>query len=364
LILDEPTNHLDLHAAIWLEHYLTTYPYTILLVSHDESFLDTVVDNIIHFNNQRLTRYKGNWTSYIKQREQKKKETDKKHKAQEKQENKLKQSVQKNKGSKTGKIAKNNLEKAKKERVEVIRDEKEVCFEFPDPGVVTETALLQFKNVKFGYSWEKILFTDLDFGIYHDSRIGLVGANGVGKSTIMNLMLSDLTPLDGQVICNPHLRIARFSQHHVDQLDMEKTPVEHLQALGGEQNTAELRKHLGRFGIVGNVALQKIESLSGGQKSRVAFAACAAKHPHIMLLDEPSNHLDLYAIKALAKGLQEYGGGLVVISHNQRLIEDCCNQLWVVYADGTAKKFEGSFQEYKEVVIAELEENDQLYTQK
>ena len=185
-----------------------------------------------------------------------------------------------------------------------------------------------------------------------------------GKSTIMNLMLNELQPLDGQIFSNPHLRIARFSQHHVDQLDMDKTPVEHLQEIDGSISIAELRKHLGRFGIAGNLALQKIKTLSGGQKSRVTFAGAALKHPHIMLLDEPSNHLDLYAIKALVDGLKHYEGGLVIISHNQRLIEECCNQLWVVYKDGTVKRFEGTFQEYKEHVIAELSEQNELYTQK
>ena len=211
--------------------------------------------------------------------------------------------------------------------------------------------MIQFKNVKFGYSEDKILLNSLDFGIYHGLKIGIVGENGVGKSTILKLILGAVQPLDGHIVVNPHVRIAHFSQHHIDQLNMNATPIEHLQNIDPELAVCDIRKHLGRFGITGNLACQQIERLSGGQKSRVTLAGSALFQPHIMLLDEPSNHLDIFALTALIDGLKSYHGSLFIISHNQKLLESCCHELWVVSSNTHVKIFPGTFQDYKETIL-------------
>lgn len=261
LILDEPTNHLDIQASVWLENYLKSYEYSLLLVSHDQILLDEVVTNIIHFDQQKLVKYKGNYSSFRKQ-----------YPASSKKEN----------------------------------------INFIAPKPLTDSALITFTDVSFGYD-ASLLFKDLNFGIYSDSKIGLVGPNGIGKSSLLNIILGNVE-YQGSVYVNRHMRIGYFCQHQIDNLNLNSTCLEYLSSIR-DLNVAEQRKLLGRFGLVGATPLQKIASLSGGQKSRLVFASIAMVEPHLLLLDEPSNHLDIETISTLIESLQEYKGGLVIISH-------------------------------------------------
>lgn len=361
LILDEPTNHLDLHASIWLEHYLSRYKKTLLLVSHDESILNDCVDSVLHFFDQKLTRYKGNYSSFLTTREQNITAAKKKQKAQDVKIKKDRKAAQKNAGSKEGARKRKEVEKVKQDRIEITLDEKAPSFNFPEIVINQETAVLKFDNVSYSYVEGRPVVKDLQFGIYMDSRIALVGANGTGKSTIMKLMSGELRPDFGSVEGNSQLRVVKYDQHAEEKLDLDATAIEWLQRSvkdfeGGEPAA---RKFLGRFGLTGQLPLQKVGTLSGGQKARLVFATLAAQGPHLMLLDEPTNHLDLFAIQSLAEGLQAYGGGLVVISHNQSILSAVCNQCWVV-TDHSVKMFEGGFSEYKQsivdVLLAEEEE--------
>lgn len=325
LILDEPTNHLDLYALIWLENYLIEeWNKTVIIASHERDFLNNVVDSIIHLYDQKLVEYHGGYDSFLKRLKEQNKSKEK--------------SKPKSKGKKTN--SKPN------------RESKPPRFDFPEP-LPLNPPLLQFKDVKFGYSEDKILFDSLDFGIDMESRIGLVGPNGSGKSTIMNLIAGSIQPLDGEVIINRKMRMARFTQHHVEQLDLNMTGLQHIMKNHPNINFQEAYNHLARFGLTGDYPKKLIGNLSGGYKSRITFADLAFEPPQVLLLDEPSNHLDIETIDALIKSLKEFKGGIIMISHNTRLLSQVCDQIWIV-KDRDVIEFNGGFEEYRHQIIKEI----------
>lgn len=357
LILDEPTNHLDIPAVIWLEDYLSRWKKSLLLVSHDRDFLDGTCDNIIHLHNQTLTFYKGDFQTFMKVRGNKQRELSNKRNAQLREKKKKEKYVRENvtKQAKQAKRIKKEL--AKQEVVEEDRDDPSLVFNFPDPDDMKDiTAVISLKDVSFGYPGNNLIFKNLELGIYLDSRIGCVGPNGAGKSTLLKLIDASHPPTKGRLEKKDHLRIARFHQHHIDQLDLDVSAIEYFVGkFDGQPFT--FRQHLARFGVCGDLATQKISSLSGGQKSRVAIAELAYKRPHVLLLDEPTNHLDMETINALIDGISRFEGAVIIISHNQHLIEAATNELWVVSKKGSVKRFKGEFQEYKEEIMMRFDED-------
>jgi ATPase subunit of ABC transporter with duplicated ATPase domains len=227
-----------------------------------------------------------------------------------------------------------------------------VKFEFEDPGKLN-APILQIKDVSFSWSPDqKPLFQNIELNIDMDSRIAIVGPNGAGKSTFMSLMLDEngLEPTTGEIVRNRHLRATKFAQHFVEQLEMSASPVDYLQKCFPDMTPLEIRGVLGRFGLKGTTQTQAIALLSGGQKSRLMLTNIALRKPHILFLDEPTNHLDIESVDALAKALEDFPGGIVLISHDERLITSVCNELWVV-ADGTVEVFDGEFEDYKQGII-------------
>lgn len=354
LILDEPTNHLDLNAVIWLEDYLSNWKKTLLVVSHERNFLSNVATNIIHFHNQTMTTYKGDYDTFVKVRAMNQRAQGRKKDSQAKHEEKIKDFINKNKG-KGGQVKSRQKMMNKFQPVILDTDDPSLCFGFPDPEPLG-IPVLQLREVSFKYSDQRPIFNELDFGVDMESRVAVVGPNGVGKSTLLKLMAGLLKETDGYVYRNRNLRIARFSQHHVDQLIMDQTPLEYMQSKFGDASPLEIRKHLGRFGLSGNLPLRSIQNLSGGQKSRVVLAEICWQNPHIMLLDEPTNHLDMEMIESLGEALLDFKGGIVLVSHNQRLVELITNELWVCGRDGSVTIFDGEFEDYKQEVIREIEE--------
>ena len=240
------------------------------------------------------------------------------------------------------------------ERMEVLEDvadDPRWKFEFPDPGVLG-VPVLQVQDVAFGYSADKPLFTGANFGIDTDSRIAIVGPNGVGKSTLLKLILGELEPSAGHVARNPKLRVACFTQHHTAQLDMSATPLEYLSRLYPGHKPETLRAHLSSFGLSGDLALQPIRTLSGGQKSRVSFAIISWRKPHVLVLDEPTNHLDLETIDAVIVALGNFNGGVICVSHDAHFIESVADEIWVL-GSGRVSKFKGEFKDYRRVAMGE-----------
>jgi len=265
--------------------------------------------------------------------------------------NKKKKIAQLNK--KQDKIARDEKEKMKKKGiVEKAGKEYSVKFIFRDPGVLGYP-IIQIKKSSFGYKPgpENLLFQNLELNIDLSSRIAIVGPNGVGKSTLMNLILGELKPTEGYIERNRNLRVAKFSQHFVDQLTMTDTPVEYIAKKFPEYKLQEVRNKLGLFNLKGDLHNKPISLLSGGQKSRVAMAEIGLKMPHIFFLDEPTNHLDIQSVDALSHSLQEFKGGIILITHDQRLVNTVANQLWVCRGDKKVEIYEGTFENYKQDII-------------
>jgi len=187
-----------------------------------------------------------------------------------------------------------------------------------------------------------------------NSRIAIVGPNGAGKTTLMNLILGDLEPTKGEILRNRNLRVAKFSQHFIDQLTMTDTPVVYIGKIFPDMKPQDVRNKLGMYNLKGTLHNQPISLLSGGQKSRVAMAEIGLKIPHIFFLDEPTNHLDIQSVDALAQALQEFKGGVVLITHDQRLVSTVANELWVCRGDGGVEIFDGSFNDYKQQIIDKM----------
>ncbi|KAE8683690.1 ABC transporter F family member 4 [Hibiscus syriacus] len=376
LLLDEPTNHLDLRAVLWLEEYLYRWKKTLVVVSHDRDFLNTVCTEIIHLHDLKLQFYRGNFDDFESGYEQRRKEMNKKFEIYEKQVKAAKRSgnrVQQEKVKDRAKFAAAKEAAKNKGKGKIDEDEApveapkkwrdySVEFHFPEPTELTPP-LLQIINVSFSYpNREDFRLSDVDLGIDMGTRVAIVGPNGAGKSTLLNLIAGDLVPTEGEVRRSQKLRIGRYSQHFVDLLTMGETPVQYLLRLHPDQEGLSkqeaVRAKLGKFGLPSHNHLTPIAKLSGGQKARVVFTSISMSKPHILLLDEPTNHLDMQSIDALADALDEFTGGVVLVSHDSRLISRVCedeekSQIWVV-DNGTVNTFPGAFEDYKEELQREI----------
>jgi len=337
LLLDEPTNGLSLDAVIWLENYLQTglQPHTTLIVvSHDRVFLNCVVDTIILLEEKSLKYFKGDVDTFEKTRSQQRLQLSRTRDAQLLQIAHMQKFVDRFRyNAKRASLAQSRL-KAISRIEQVMNDEvfmePEMQFEFPDPMDESTGPLLQAEDVGFGYVPGQFLFQHVDFSLSAGSRVVLLGANGMGKSTFMKLLSGQLEPTQGLIRRRPTARVATFSQHHVDQLDLKQTPLEFMLALYPGTTSVEMRPHLARFGVTADLASQRIASLSGGQKSRVSFAACTWTRPHVLLLDEPSSHLDMETADALVMACGAWSGAILIISHDQNLISAVPDELWVL----------------------------------
>lgn len=373
LMLDEPTNHLDLNAVIWLDEYLQKWKKTLLVVSHDQDFLNSVCQEILHIEDLKLISYKGNYDSFKKAEKTKFLQQVKAWEKQEKRLRELKRSGQSREKAQETVKASNKREggarsQKKKnqaiaagtetaEKAELITRPREyaVKLEFAEVAELSRP-VMEVSNVHFRYSEKHpIIFNQIDFGIDMDSRITIVGPNGAGKSTLLKLLTGELDPTKGDVRRNPRLRMGIYNQHFVDRLPMGRTPVEHLRSRFPDEDYQSVRNRLGKYGLEGHAHEVTMRDLSGGQKARVVFVELSLQEPHILLLDEPTNNLDIETIDALCDAINEFNGGVVVVTHDQRLIEECDCTLWVVEKLGVTEWKEG-FEDYKDHILRELEE--------
>ncbi|XP_071443022.1 ATP-binding cassette sub-family F member 1 [Hetaerina americana] len=373
LLLDEPTNHLDLNAVIWLDNYLQGWKKTLLVVSHDQSFLDNVCNEIIHLDQQKLYYYKGNYSMFKKMYFQKRKEMSKEYEKQEKRLKELKahgqskkQAEKKQKEVLTRKQEKNRSRAGQKGGggagddsetgpTELLQKPREyiVKFRFPDPPPL-QPPILGLHNVTFAYEGQKPLLEKCDFGIDLSSRVAIVGPNGVGKSTFLKLLTGDLTPRIGDVKKNHRLRIGRFDQHSGEHLTAEESPSEYLMRLFNLPYE-KARKQLGTFGLISHAHTIRMKDLSGGQKARVALAELCLNAPDVVILDEPTNNLDIESIDALAEAINEYNGGVIIVTHDERLIRETECTLWVI-EDRTINEVDGDFDDYRRELLDSLGE--------
>jgi len=360
LMLDEPTNHLDLEAVLWLQDYLQSYRHTVLLVSHDRAFLNEVCTDIILFDKKKLSYYRGNYDMYLGTRKEQMVVQQKLHEAQKAKVEHMQEFVDRFRfNAKKASLVQSRIKAIERETVvdAVEQEVNKFNFVFLDPGPLGRP-VIQIEGVSFGYNPNKLLFENVHMGIDGDTRIALVGPNGAGKSTLLNLVLEKIQPTDGHILVNPQLRIGVFTQHHMDSFDLHRSAVANMAAKWPLAPEAELRSHLGRFEIHGNDSIKPMKFMSGGQKSRVAFACLTYAKPHVILLDEPTNHLDLEAIEALTHAIQEFKGGVLIISHDQYFIKSVCSQVWVVRR-GSIEEFavngqRAGFDEYKKECLRDF----------
>ncbi|KAL3043290.1 hypothetical protein OYC64_003206 [Pagothenia borchgrevinki] len=365
LMLDEPTNHLDLNAVIWLNNYLQGWKKTLLIVSHDQSFLDEVCTDIIHLDYQKLFYYRGNYLTFKKMYVQKQKEMQKQYDKQEKKLKDLKaggkstkQAEKQTKEALTRKQQKGKKKGAQEEEsqdaTELLKRPKEytVKFTFPNPPPLSPP-ILGLHCVDFGYE-NKPLFKNVDFGIDMESRICIVGPNGVGKSTLLLLLTGKLQPTKGEMRKNHRLKVGFFNQQYADQLNMEETATEYLMR-NFNLPYQDGRKCLGRFGLESHAHTIQISKLSGGQKARVVFAELSCRQPDVLILDEPTNNLDIESIDALSEAINEYKGAVIIVSHDARLITETQCTMWVV-EDRSVVQIDGDFDDYKREVLESLGE--------
>ncbi|KAG0591226.1 hypothetical protein M758_1G156000 [Ceratodon purpureus] len=351
LLLDEPTNHLDLHAVLWLETYLVKWPKTLIVVSHAREFLNSVVTDILHLQNQKIVTYKGDYDTFERTRDERIRNQMKAHEANERTRGHIQAFVDKFRyNAKRASLVQSRIKALERiGHVDAVVNDPDYKFEFPTPEDKPSAPIISFSDACFGYPGGPILFKNLNFGLDLDSRLAMVGPNGIGKSTLLKLISGELEPISGTVFRSAKVRMAVFSQHHVDGLDLSSTPLLYMAHCFPGVLEQRLRAHLGSFGITGNLALQSMYTLSGGQKSRVAFAKITFNKPHILLLDEPSNHLDLDAVEALIQGLALFQGGVLMVSHDEHLISGSVDELWCV-SEGKATPFHGTFAEYKKTL--------------
>ncbi len=360
LLLDEPTNMLDMKAIIWLEnHLITKWTSTLLVVSHDRQFLNVVPTDTLYFANYEITPYKGNFDNFIKVRTERIKNQEREYEAQMDYRKHIQEFIDKFRyNAKRASLVQSKIKMLEKlPELKPIEKESTVSFKFEDPEPLSGSPILQLDEVYFRYSSansSEFLLENLCIGANLKSRICIVGDNGSGKTTLLKLLTGDLTPSKGFRNTHRQLKVGYFTQHHVDQLVMNQSPLEFLASKFPGKPSEQYRSYLGKFGVSGDLSLQPLAALSGGQKSRVAFAVMSATNPNILILDEPTNHLDVETVEALGQSLNSFKGGVILVSHDEQLIKMVCREMWYV-KDKKVIALEG-FDQYRRLIEQELQE--------
>lgn len=345
LLLDEPTNHLDLDAVLWLEKYLSNYPGTLLLISHDRDFLDAVTDNTVHIERQCLTLYKGNYSQFERQRAEQLSQHQANFEKQQRQVAHLQQFIDRFKAQATKARQAQSRIKAL-ERMTMLAPahiDSPFSFSFRDPKSLPNP-LLKMDNVQAGYA-DKVILSNINFQLLPGSRIGLLGRNGAGKSTLIKLLSGELTPKSGEVWYANGVSLGYFAQHQLETLRPQDSPLQHLVRLDPLVPEQKLRDFLGGFGFHGDKALEACAPFSGGEKARLVLALLVYQRPNLLLLDEPTNHLDLDMREAIVMALQDFAGAIVVVSHDRHLLSSTTDEFYLV-AHGKVAPFDGDLQDY------------------
>jgi ATP-binding cassette subfamily F protein 3 len=356
LLLDEPTNHLDLEASLWLESYLAGYAGTLIVISHDRGLLNAVANRIAHIDQRKLVAYGGNYDRFEQVRREKIDLLAKAANKQMEQRQKLQAFIDRFRAKAT-KAAQAQSRVKMLERlgppISVIEDQP-VSFDFPDPEPLSPP-IIAIERGQAGYAPGKPVLRTLNLRIDMEDRIALLGANGNGKSTLAKILSGRLNLLEGELRSSAKLRIGYFAQHQTEELSVDETPFQHMQALMPDAAPAKVRAQLGRFGFGQERADVRVGDLSGGEKSRLLFALMSRDAPHLMILDEPTNHLDIDSREALVSALNAYEGAVVLISHDPHLVELAADRLWLV-ADGQVRPFEGDLDDYKRLLLEQARE--------
>ncbi|WP_193370848.1 ABC-F family ATP-binding cassette domain-containing protein [Pelagibius marinus] len=351
LLLDEPTNHLDLEAALWLEGYLKSYPGTLLLVSHDRGLLNRAVNRIIHLEQRKLTAYTGNYDRFERLRREHLEHQAALQAKQQAQRRHIQAFVDRfrYKASKARQAQSRLKALARMEPIAAVMEDRTVTFDFPSPSHLSPP-ILTLENASVGYEAGKPILSRLNLRLDMDDRVALLGANGNGKSTLSKLFAGRLKCMEGRMTRSGKLKIGYFAQDQAEELDLQATPLAHMQRLMPMETETKLRAQLGRFGFGVERAEVQVGKLSGGEKARLLFALMSRDAPHVLILDEPTNHLDVDSRQALIQALSAFEGAVILVSHDTHLIELTADRLWLV-ADGGVSAFDGDMDDYRKLLL-------------
>ncbi len=351
LLLDEPTNYLDLEGALWLQDYLARYPHTVLTVSHDRDFLDAITDHTLHLDGGKLTLYRGGYSSFARQRAEQRVLLEKAAAKQQAERKHLVAFVErfKAKASKARQAQSRMKRLEKMQMVETMAAEENASVRFPSPEKELAPPIIRLDGVAVGYGERKVL-KKLSLSISNDDRIGLLGANGNGKSTFVKLLAGRLPPMEGNAVRSTKLKVAYFAQHQLDELPIEETPVQLVGRRMPGEAESKIRSRTAQLGFPFAKADTPVMNLSGGEKARLLLGLAAFDGPHLLILDEPTNHLDIPMREALVQAIAEYEGAVVIVSHDRFLLDATCDRLWLV-AGGAVRPFDGDLDDYTKLIL-------------
>jgi len=351
LLLDEPTNHLDLDAVIWLESWLKYFPGTLLLISHDRSFLDNVVESICCIEGGSLKTYKGNYSAFEVQRASHLAQEKATYVKQQREVEHMKRFVERfrAKATKARQAQSRMKQLAKLEMIAPAHVQTAFRFEFKEPAARPDPAMVA-TDVSIGYDLKPIL-ENVRFELRSGARIGLLGKNGAGKSTLIRFLAGQISPISGEVSKSKDLAIGYFEQNSLDQLREQEHPLQHLVRIDGYTKEQELRNYLGGFGFNGDDVFREVGLFSGGERSRLALALIIWQKPNVLLLDEPTNHLDMDMRYALTRALQTFEGSMVLVSHDRSLLSTVCDQLYLIH-EGKLTEFDSDLEDYSSQLLA------------
>jgi ATP-binding cassette subfamily F protein 3 len=358
LLLDEPTNHLDLEGTLWLQDYLARYPRTVLVISHDRDLLDASVDHILHLDQGKLVIYRGNFTSFDRQRREKLALDVKAKKKQDDEKAKLTAFINrfKAKASKAAQAQSRVKRLEKMESISVSIESDVPPFYIPPFDKELAPPLIALDRASVGYG-DNVILKKINLSLAPDARIGLLGANGNGKSTLSKLLAGELKTMDGEMHASSRMKVGYFAQHTLEGLELEETPYQHVrERMPSQLGESQVRGRVARIGFSGARADVPVKSLSGGEKARLAMGLAVFDAPHLLILDEPTNHLDIDSRAALVDALTEYEGAVILVSHDRHLLDACADELWLVQ-HGTVKPFDGTLDDYTRIVLKAARSN-------
>lgn len=352
LLLDEPTNYLDLEGTLWLETYLARYPRSVIVISHDRDLLNNAVNTIVHLDQGKLTLYRGGYDSFDRQRRERQALLASHVKKQQEQRRHMQAFVDRFRAQATkARQAQSRLKAlAKLEPIAGIVDETVMPFHFPAPARALAPPIIAMEQVSVGYEPGKPILSRLDLRIDDDDRIGLLGANGNGKSTFAKLIGGRLAPFDGIFKRDSRLQVGYFAQHQLDELNPAQSAYDHVRELMSGAPEAKVRARVGGLGFVRSKMDTPAGDLSGGEKARLLMGLATFTGANLLILDEPTNHLDIDSREALVRALADFSGAVILISHDRHLVEASVDRLWLV-AEGTVRSYDGDLEEYRRSVL-------------
>jgi len=358
LLLDEPTNYLDLEGAIWLQEHLTRYPHTVVVISHDRDFLDAVTTHTLHLDACKLVLYRGGYSQFERQRAEAAVLAEKAAASVAAERAKLQAFIDrfKAKASKAAQAQSRAKRLEKLAEVALLAPEQAAKLHFPNPEKALSPPLVAFEGVSAGYG-ETTVLRRLNLTIGDDDRIGLIGANGNGKSTFVKLIAGRLAPLSGSIVRAAKLDVAYFAQHQMDELSSDATPYLMVRRRMEGQHEARIRARTAAMGFSSDKADTPIVNLSGGERARLLLGLATFDGPHIVILDEPTNHLDIPMRDALVEALATYKGAAIIVSHDRHLVDSTCDRLWLVEGGGVAP-FDGDIEAYARHVMRARSSSD------